>query len=79
MKHGVGSPYHKMLEHVTSHFEVNAKVIHNSDVISEVLGCGEMGEPATPFTFREVNPPTPRGRCNHSRDWGVHEGGEGSD
>ena len=78
MKRSIGLPHHKMLEPVTAHFEVNTKVIHNGDVISEDLRCGEMGKPATFFTFRQVNPSTPWGRCSHrSRD--TSEGKEGSD
>ena len=37
MKRRANSPYHKMLELVTAHFEVNTKVVHNGDVISEGL------------------------------------------
>jgi hypothetical protein len=65
MKHCVSLPHHKVLEPVTTHFEVNTKVIHNSDVISEVFRCREVGEPATLLTFWEVNPSTPWGRCSH--------------
>jgi len=50
---------------MTTHFEVNTKIVHNFDVISEVLRCGEMGKPAAPMTFREVNPPTPWSRGSH--------------
>lgn len=77
MKHSLSLPYHEMVEPVTTHFEVNTKVIHNSDVISEVLGCGEMGEPATLFTFREVDPSAPRSRCSH-RSRGASEDRERS-
>ena len=65
MKRGVSLPQHKVPGPVTTHFEVNTKVIHNSDVISEVLRCGKMGKPATLMTFWKVNPPTPWGRCSH--------------
>jgi len=54
-----------MPEPVTAHFEVNTKIVHNFDVISEVLRCGEMGEPTALMAFREVNPPTPWSRCSH--------------
>jgi len=77
MKYSVSLPHHKMLEPVTTHSEVNTKVVHNSDVISEVLRRGEMGEPATFLTFREVNPPAPWGRCSH-RFRAASEGREGS-
>jgi hypothetical protein len=69
MKHRVNLPYHEMLELVTSYFEVNAKVVHNGDVISEGLRRREVSEPAAPFTFREVNPAARQGRCSH--DLGV--------
>ena len=65
LKHSASLPHHKMLELVTVHFEVDTKVIHDGDVISELLGCGKMGEPATLLTFREDNPSTPWGRCSH--------------
>jgi len=77
MKYSVSLPHHKMLEPLTTHSEVNTKVIHNSDVISEVFRRREMGEPATFLTFWEVNPSAPKGRCSHSsRD--AAEGREGS-
>ena len=67
---------------VTVHFEVNTKIVHNFDVISEVLRCGEMGEPAALTTFREVNPPAPWSRSHESRgcvasDWGPGQKGAG--
>jgi hypothetical protein len=65
MKQSVNLPHHEMLESVTTHFEVDTEVIHNSDVISELLRCREMGKPATLSTFWEVNPSTPWGRCSH--------------
>ena len=65
MKRGVSLPQHDMPEPVTAHFEVNTKIVHNFDVISEVLRCGEVGEPAALMTFREVDPPTPWSRCSH--------------
>jgi len=76
MKHCVGLPHHEVLESMTTLFEVNAKVVHNRDVISDLFGGGEVGEPATSFTFREVNPATRRGRCNHGFG-GVSEETEG--
>ena len=39
VKHCVNSPYHKMSELVPPHFEVNAKVVHNGNIISEGLRC----------------------------------------
>ena len=75
MKRSVSLPQHKMPELMTTHFEVNTKVIHNSDVISEVLRCGKMGKPATLMTLWEVNPSTLWGRCSH-RSRGAPEGGE---
>ena len=78
MKHGISLPYHEMLELVTTHFEVDTEVIHNSDVISEVLGCGEMSEPTTFLAFRELNPSAPRSRCSHrSRGASGGRGGSG--
>jgi len=65
MKHCVSLPHHEVLEPMTTPFEVNAKVVHNRDVISDLFRGGDMGEPATPFTFWEVNPATRWGRCNH--------------
>jgi len=65
VKRAVSLPQHKMPEPVTTNFEVNTKVVHNFDVISEVLRCGKMGEPAALMTFREVDPPTPWSRCSH--------------
>jgi len=59
MKHGVSLPHHKMLELVAAPFEVDTKIIHNCDVISEVLRCGETGEPTALLTLREVDPATP--------------------
>ena len=56
MKRHVDLPYHKMLELVTPHFEVDPKVVHDSDVISDGLWCGKVGEPATFSAFRKVNP-----------------------
>jgi hypothetical protein len=78
MKHRANLPYHEMLELVTSHFEVNAKVVHNGDVISEGLRRREVGEPTTLLTFREVNPSACLGRCSH-RSGRVYEGGEESE
>ena len=87
MKHCVSLPHHEVLEPMTTPFEVNAKVVHNRDVISDLFRGGEVGEPTTPFTFREVNPATRWGRCSHgsggvSEDkeesgWGL--GGRGQD
>lgn len=65
----VNLPYHDMLELVTSHFEVSPKVVHDSDVISEGLSRGKVGEPATLSTFRKVNPAACRGHRGH--DLGV--------
>ena len=72
MKHWVSLPHHEVLESMTTPFEVDAEIVHNRDVISDLLRSGEVGEPATPFTFWEVNPATPWGRCSH-RSGGVHE------
>jgi len=73
MKHCVDLPHHEVLEPTTALFEVNAKVVHNRDVISDLFGSGEVGEPATSLTFREVNPTTRWGRCSHGVG-GVSEG-----
>lgn len=59
MKHGVNLPHHEMPEIAIVHFGVKSKVIHDSNVISEVLGCGETGKPTTFSTFWEVDPSTP--------------------
>ena len=61
-----------MLELVTTNFEVKTEVIHYSNVISELLGCGEMGEPAMLLAFREDDPSARWGRCSHGyvRDYG---------
>jgi len=64
-----------MPEPVTTCFEVNTKVTHSSDVISQVPRREEMGKPATVVTFWEVNPPTPWGHCSH-RSGNVSEGRE---
>ena len=50
---------------MTTPLEVNTKVVHNRDVISDLFRGGEVGEPATSFTFREVNPATCWSRCSH--------------
>ena len=80
MKHCVSLPHHEVLESMATPFEVDAEVVHNRDVISDLLRGGEVGEPATPFTFREVDPATCWGRCSH-RSRGVsedkEEGGRG--
>ena len=65
MKRRVDLPYHKMLELVTPHFEVDPKVIHDSDVISEGLWRGKVGEPATLSGFRKVNPTACRSHRGH--------------
>ena len=65
VKHSVSLPHHKVLEPVSMHSEVNAEVIHNSDVISALFRRREMGKPATLLTFWEVNPSAPWGRCSH--------------
>jgi hypothetical protein len=65
MKHNMNIPHHKVPECMTTHSEVDAKVVHNGDVISELLRGREMCKPAIPFTFREADPPTCWSRCSH--------------
>ena len=75
MKHNINLPHHKVLESMTTPSEVDAEVVHNGDVISELLRGREMGEPATLFTFREADPSTRWSRCSHRSR--VDSGGEG--
>ena len=56
MKHCVSLPHHEVLEPMTTPLEVNTKVVHNCNVILDLFRGREVGEPATLFTFREVNP-----------------------
>jgi len=59
MKRSVNLPHHKMLEPLAAPFEVDAKIIHNCDIISEVLRCREAGEPTAFSALWEIDPPTP--------------------
>ena len=72
MKHCMSLPHHEVLEPMTTLFKVNAKVVHNCNIISDLFGGREVGEPATMFTFREVDPATRWGRCSHGSE-GVSE------
>ena len=65
MKRGRISPDHNVLELVTAHFEVNAKVVHNCDVISKLPRRREVREPTALLTFRKVHPSARCGRCSH--------------
>ena len=65
-----------MLEFVTPVFEVDPEVIHNGDVISEVLRRGEVGEPTSLPAFREVNPSARRGHCSHRLEVRLVQGGK---
>ena len=65
VKSRITLPYHKMLELVTPRFEVDPKVIHDGNVISEGLQRGEVGEPATLSAFRKVNPTACRSHRGH--------------
>jgi len=56
MKHCVSLPHHEVLEPMTTPFEVDTEVVHNRDVISDLLRGGKVSEPAASFTFREVDP-----------------------
>ena len=65
MKHSMNLPHHKVLELMFTHSKVDAEVVHNGDVISELLRGREMREPTSLFTFREGDPPTHWSRCSH--------------
>jgi hypothetical protein len=76
MKHNVNLPHHKVLEWMTTHPEVDAEVVHNGDVISELLRGREMCKPTAPFTFREADPPTCWSRCSHGSRVDLGDKGE---
>ena len=56
-----------MLECVSSLLKVDAEIVHDCDVIVQLLGRGYMGEPAAFPAFREVDPSAFCG--SHSKQW----------
>ena len=67
IKYGGGLPHHEMLECVSSLLEVDAKIVHNCDVIVQFIGRGYVGKPAAFPAFREVDPTASCG--SHSKRW----------
>jgi hypothetical protein len=45
-----------MFESLTSLLKVHTEIVHDGDVIVQLLGRGKLGEPATFAAFWEVNP-----------------------